>query len=70
MTFPVVTEDTIAGMWQNFLWKCALGTVVEAQDTTVWQKRDPRTWVRMGSQGDYSPESIAWPVQVLRGGVE
>lgn len=65
----VAVEDR-AVMWENFLWSCALGTVVQAADTTVWQKRDKYAWVRMGHAGDYNAQSIAWPVQVLSSGTE
>ena len=69
MSFPAVTEESIRQMWLNFLRACKLGTVVEAEDTTVWQKRDKFIWVRVGSSNEYSAESIAWPVRVLKDGI-
>ena len=56
-------------MWLNFLNSCKLGTVLEAADTTVWQKRARYEWARVGAAGDYSADSIAWPVHVLREGI-
>lgn len=56
-------------MWLNFLNHCKLTTVVQAADTIIWQKRGSYEWIRMGASGDYSPESIAWPVDVLLEGL-
>lgn len=57
-------------MWVNFFSSKPLGTVVLAEDQTVWQKCDQWCWKRVGAAGDYTPESIAWPVSVLLDGLE
>jgi hypothetical protein len=63
-----VTERAM--MWQNFLWACKLGTVIQDHTSTVWQKRGKDMWQRVGASSDYSAESIAWPVDVLLEGIE
>ena len=64
-----MNETERAQMWTNFFNTKPLGTVVLAQDHTVWQKNDRWTWQRVGSKGEYMPESIAWPVDVLLDGM-
>jgi hypothetical protein len=64
-----VSGEDRQGMWVNFLNACKLGTVIEAADTIVWQKCDSWTWRRIGASGEYIPESISWPVQVLSNGI-
>ena len=56
-------------MWLNFFDRCKLGTVVQAADTIIWQKRGQRAWSRIGAPGDYDACSIAWPVDVLLEGI-
>lgn len=56
-------------MWQNFFWTCRLGTVVQAHDLKVWQKRGKFAWQMIGSATEYSADSIAWPVDVLLDGI-
>jgi hypothetical protein len=70
VTQPVAVAGERDQMWQNFFWACKLGTVVWAVDTTVWQKISARVWKRVGSSGEYDSESISWPVDVLREGIE
>jgi hypothetical protein len=55
-------------MWSNFLYSKPLGTVVQDPEGTVWQKRGKVVWQRVGAAGDYSPESIPWPVSTLLDG--
>jgi hypothetical protein len=57
-------------MWQNFLWSMDLGTVLQGQDATVWQKVSKFAYRMIGSSSDYSADSIAWPVSILKAGVE
>jgi hypothetical protein len=64
-----VDTSQLGLMWLNFLNSCKLGTVLEAADTTVWQKRARYEWARVGAAGDYSADSIAWPVHVLQEGI-
>ena len=64
-----MNEAERAQMWVNFFNTKPLGTVVLAQDQTVWQKRDRWTWQRVGAKGEYMPESIEWPVDVLLDGL-
>jgi hypothetical protein len=63
-------ERARSSMWQNFLAACQLGAVVVAHDQVVWQKRAAGVWQRVGSASEYSPDSIAWPVQRIFEGVE
>lgn len=67
MTAPVAERED---MWQNFFWACALGTVVRAADGKVWQKRGKSSWQAIGASSEYSASSIAWPAEVLMGGIE
>jgi hypothetical protein len=62
--------DERAVMWQNFFWACKLGAVLLAADNVVWQKKGKTVWQMTGSRGDYSAESISWPVTVLLDGIE
>jgi hypothetical protein len=57
-----------AVMWQNFLYSKPLGTVVIDEAGRVWQKLGNTVWQRVGAAGDYSPESIPWPVSTLMDG--
>ena len=39
--------------------------MVQDPEGTVWQKRGKVVWQRVGAAGDYSPESIPWPVSLF-----
>lgn len=56
-------------MWANFFWACKLGTVLQAADRVIWQKRGKFVWQMIGSNGEYSPDSIAWPAEIILEGV-
>ena len=59
-----------AVMWTNFLNSKPLGTVVLDEQGLSWQKTDRWTWQRVGAAGNYTPESIPWPVSTLLDGIE
>lgn len=62
-------EKSRAEMWQNFLWACELGTVLQAADQSVWQKVSKFGYRTIGASSDYSADSIAWPVSILKAGI-